>query len=184
MRQLQQYVANSPNVEPPSIYRSLGFFREFRVKVDVEEPHPQHGHITPYIIAVRRCRECHVSYTSTHSTLSSHECMHVREASTASLYRGRTNLEPNYRARRRPSTVDACRLGAGRSRCVGADCATEPCVFLIFGPIWEIIMVHANAHNLLSRQNMILSNIVVPLLGGFLRSLAQECVDEWPKLTV
>ena len=52
------------------------------------------------IIAVRRCRECHVSYTSTHSTLSSHECMHVREASTASLYRERTNLEPNYRARR------------------------------------------------------------------------------------
>jgi Fe2+ or Zn2+ uptake regulation protein len=50
MRQLQQYVANSPNVEPPSIYRSLGFFREFRVKVDVEEPHPQHGHITPYIL--------------------------------------------------------------------------------------------------------------------------------------
>lgn len=122
MRQLQQYVANSPNVEPPSIYRSLGFFREFRVKVDVEEPHPQHGHITPYIIAVRRCRECHVSYTSTHVyTLSSHECMHVREASTASLYRGRTNLEPNYRARRRPSTVDACRLGAGRSRALAAS---------------------------------------------------------------
>jgi len=64
------------------------------------------------------------------------------------------------------------------------DGGSEPCVFLIFGPIWEIIMVHANAHNLLSRQNMILSNIVVPLLGGFLRSLAQECVDEWPKLTV
>ena len=183
---MRQLYSRLLQIRQKSSPRSLGFFREFRVKVDVEEPHPQHGHITPYIIAVRRCRECHVSYTSTHSTLSSHECMRTCEKRVPRLSTegARTwMLEPNYRARRRPSTVDACPRVAWVSRPGSSVCVSAVACFL-FSPIWEIIMVHANAHNLLSRQNMILSNIVVPLLGGFLRSLAQECVDEWPKLTV
>lgn len=170
--------------------RSLGF-REFRVKVDVEEPHPQHGAIIHYCRAPVS-RACHVSYTSTHSTLSSHECMHVRddrekrvpllstEGVGARTWRRTTAREED---RRRSTRVVL--HGSGDLRVGRCDReALRVFRFSDFANLGNTFMVHANAHNLLSRQNMILSNIVVPLLGGFLRSLAQECVDEWPKLTV
>ena len=102
----------------------IRIFQRVRVKVDVEEPHPQHGHITPYIIAVRRCRECVTYRIRVHIVRCVESRVHARARSEyrVSLPRAHELEEPNYRARRRPSTVDACRLAAGEWVCVGPLC--------------------------------------------------------------